>query len=233
MFIADWIDGLLSLRTDPSRHLSSASRQVGAMEDGWLAGKRKADDDAIVTPQKRWMAMWESGVGSELTRPKRKAAENAGQAIKRQIIEGDLIDPTNKRSEYVGTTPSKNSKTGQVVIDRMIREGNVRQTTSGYELLDPKTGAWVDVDDKIHMGHKIDAVTFWNKIGRYHGEKSAYVRNFMLDPNNYELQIGSYNSSAGASLRQQYQEVSSTRRNSIYGDDRLQHYNLTRESMYD
>jgi len=54
------------------------------------------------------------------------------------------------------------------------------------------------------MAHKTDAVTWWNQSGRFFGEKAPEVRQFMLDPNNYELQPNSLNRAAGASLRETY-----------------------------
>ena len=38
------------------------------------------------------------------------------------------------------------------------------------------------------MTHKIDAVTWWNEVGRKYGPKSKEVRDWMLDPDNYYLE---------------------------------------------
>lgn len=54
------------------------------------------------------------------------------------------------------------------------------------------------------MGHKIDAVTWWNKKGRFTGAKSPRVRRFMRNPNNYELQPYWINRSNGAKLGETY-----------------------------
>lgn len=54
------------------------------------------------------------------------------------------------------------------------------------------------------MAHKIDAVTWWNEVGRKYGPKSPEVRKWMLDPDNYYLEHYSINRSQGANLRQTY-----------------------------
>jgi hypothetical protein len=54
------------------------------------------------------------------------------------------------------------------------------------------------------MSHTTDAVTAWNE-GLYEtGPKSQAVRDFMLDPNNYELDSSSINRSQGAQLNETY-----------------------------
>jgi hypothetical protein len=54
------------------------------------------------------------------------------------------------------------------------------------------------------MAHKTDAVTYWNAKGGYFGAKSPEVRQWMRDPDNYELEHFSTNRSAGAKLKQVY-----------------------------
>lgn len=49
-------------------------------------------------------------------------------------------------------------------------------------------------------GHR-DAVVYWNEEGKYTGAKSESVRNYMTNPDNYYLELESYNKSDGASLR--------------------------------
>ena len=54
------------------------------------------------------------------------------------------------------------------------------------------------------MGHNPeDAVSYWNRCGRYHGAKSQAVRKWMLDPNNYRLEYGPGNCSRGAKSKEQ------------------------------
>ena len=38
------------------------------------------------------------------------------------------------------------------------------------------------------MAHKVDAVSWWNSVGRKYGAKSKEVRKFMLNPDNYYLE---------------------------------------------
>ena len=48
--------------------------------------------------------------------------------------------------------------------------------------------------------YHMDAVEYWNKVGKYYGAKSDEVRKYMLNPNNYYLEHKKYNRAAGASL---------------------------------
>ena len=70
------------------------------------------------------------------------------------------------REQYMGRTPGKNSSTGQKVIDRMKSEGLVRYTEDSIEVYHPDTG-WVDIT-MTDMGHKVDAVKWWNETGRFY-----------------------------------------------------------------
>lgn len=56
------------------------------------------------------------------------------------------------------------------------------------------------------MGHNPeDAVSYWNRCGRYHGAKSHQaVRKWMLDPNNYRLEYEPGNCSRGAKSKERY-----------------------------
>jgi len=54
------------------------------------------------------------------------------------------------------------------------------------------------------MAHTVDAVTWWNQVGRHSGARSQAVRDFMFDPDNYTLEYFSKNRSAGAMLHQGY-----------------------------
>ncbi|MBK9579775.1 MAG: hypothetical protein IPO40_22125 [Fibrobacteres bacterium] len=62
------------------------------------------------------------------------------------------------------------------------------------------------------MGHKHDAVQYWNKTGRKHGPKSKPVRKWMLDPDNYELQHYNSNRSSGAKLKDRYRDPPKTKK---------------------
>lgn len=54
------------------------------------------------------------------------------------------------------------------------------------------------------MGHKIDAVIWWNSNGRFTGMRSEAVERFMKDPDNYELEETTQNSARGAALSERY-----------------------------
>jgi hypothetical protein len=117
---------------------------------------------------------------------------------------------TSARMRYMGRTPDKYSRTGREVVERMRREGKIvgegpllRGNPNNLQLRAPD-GTLHRIDDTIDMGHKTDAVNWWNAEGRNYGPKSPEVRQWMLDPNNYELQLRSLNRSAGASLGVQY-----------------------------
>lgn len=97
--------------------------------------------------------------------------------------------PKSDREKYVGRTPGKNSRTGREVQQRMRDEGTLRDNpdTGRPEVYDPRTGDYIDIKD-TDMGHKHDAVDYWNTEGKYHGPKDQRVRDWMLDPKNYELE---------------------------------------------
>ena len=102
--------------------------------------------------------------------------------------------PSN-RDKYMGKTPSKKSKVGQAVIDKMRSEGRIREGAEGLEFK-AGDGNWYSVD-RADMAHIKDAVSWWNEEGRNYGAKSPEVRAFMKDPNNYELELDSINRSQG------------------------------------
>lgn len=80
---------------------------------------------------------------------------------------------------------------------RKKAEGKIKDGKFEYK------GKWYNIKD-ADMGHKIDAVTWWNKKGRFTGAKSPRVRRFMRNPNNYELQPYWINRSNGAKLGETY-----------------------------
>ncbi|NSX55261.1 GH-E family nuclease [Parasulfitobacter algicola] len=111
------------------------------------------------------------------------------------------------RRQYLGATPSKYSKTGREVRERMRREGTLRTNprTGKDEFLD-ENGTWRLVDSpNTHMGHHpVDAVDYWNNTGRYHGAKSSQVRDWMLDSSNYRFEYGPLNTSRGGATPSRY-----------------------------
>lgn len=121
--------------------------------------------------------------------------------------EGVLVHNGGYRDDYLGRTPSKNSKTGREVFERMLNEtpptarledefGN-----SVKEFWDPENQKWRDVSE-ADMGHLHDAVDYWNTEGILHGPKAPEVRKWMLDSDNYKLEYFRTNRSRGAILGQ-------------------------------
>jgi hypothetical protein len=112
------------------------------------------------------------------------------------------VGKCSPRDQYLGRTPGKSSRTGREVIERMTKEGKIRQGEDGLEVFHPDAG-WVDIKD-TDMGHITDAVEYWNTTGRTHGAKSQEVRDWMLDSDNYELEPYWINRSNGAKLTDTY-----------------------------
>jgi RHS repeat-associated protein len=113
-----------------------------------------------------------------------------------------------KRDMFMGSTPGKHSKFGKEVKVHMEGLKTYRKTKKGEEVhvaVGAKgTKKWLPLDQDIHMGHKIDAVKYWNGVGRFFGAKSDAVRGFMTDSENYEFEHGPTNSSNGAGLAMRY-----------------------------
>lgn len=133
-----------------------------------------------------------------------KATREALEKAHRNADELAAKNPiTGRRSKYVGSTPSKKSQVGQDVIRRMNDEGKIRGwKPDAPDNLDRvkvlgEDGKWYKIAD-TDMGHvPIDAVSYWNNVGRYHGPKSPEVRDWMKDSNNYELQPSHINQADG------------------------------------
>ena len=131
----------------------------------------------------------------------------------------DWYDPLGlwRRNAFVGRTPSKVSKTGRAVMQRMLANDQIQGITSAQiskirrSSQIPSAATFTDINGKqyplrqAHMGHNPeDAVSYWNRCGRYHGAKSQAVRKWMLDPNNYRLEYGPGNCSRGAKSKERY-----------------------------
>ncbi|MBQ2983023.1 MAG: hypothetical protein IJD58_13055 [Lachnospiraceae bacterium] len=102
----------------------------------------------------------------------------------------------------MGRTPSKKSRTGNEVIERMKSEEKIG-TVRGQVQFKASNNRWYPLNE-ADMAHKIDAVAWWNEEGRKYGPKSKEVRGFMLDSNNYYLEHYSINRSQGAKLNLEY-----------------------------
>ncbi|WP_170973492.1 PAAR-like domain-containing protein [Rhizobium sp. FKY42] len=148
-----------------------------------------------------------------------KAAKEAAEAAGKKEAEKEAVEAGEQgarislktrlkslREKYLGKTPGKNSRTGKEVRERMRKEGTLRTNRRGKdEFLDEK-GVWRPVDSpQTHMGHHpMDAVDYWNSTGRYHGAKSAEVRAWMLNSDNYRFEWGPLNSARGGASSSRY-----------------------------
>ena len=136
-------------------------------------------------------------------------ADGAAKTLKKSsddIVE--KVKRVSKRRKYLGTTPGKSSRTGRDVTQRMRDEGKITTIDGEDHLIwtNPSTGKpELYPLSETDMGHyPVDAVTYWNSEGIKHGAKSEEVRQWMLDPDNYELQPSWYNRSEGAKLGARY-----------------------------
>ena len=88
--------------------------------------------------------------------------------------------------------------------DLRVKNGvtQIRYTAPGE-----KRGKWYDLDEKVDLAHKTDAVTWWNTVARPKGYKprGQEVRAWMLDSKNYTLQPRSVNRSMGAQIGETYE----------------------------
>lgn len=116
----------------------------------------------------------------------------------------------DKRNKYVGSTPSKWSDVGKQVLERMHDEDSSqiknmpdgdRSDWTRDDLEDVQVrgedGNWYPYDE-LNMGHyPIDAVVYWNNVGRFYGPKAPEVVEWMNDPDSYLLQPGPINQEDG------------------------------------
>ena len=112
---------------------------------------------------------------------------------------GVLVHNDCLRLQYLGRTPGKTSRTGKDVIERLRSEGKVIGYGSKAKFLNEADGQWYKLK-YADMSHIRDAVWYWNRYGRHTGARSAQVRAWMLNPNNYTLEHFKNNRSAGAML---------------------------------
>jgi len=84
----------------------------------------------------------------------------------------------------------------------MEREGTIRTNPeTGAKEFQAPNGQWHDLS-VADMAHKEDVVRWWNRKGKYYGEKAPEVRRWMENPDNYYLEHLSKNRSDGAKLGQ-------------------------------
>lgn len=85
----------------------------------------------------------------------------------------------------------------------MNKERTARIKNGKKQFKSKKEGKWYDID-QADMSHKVDAVSWWNRVGRKFGAKSKEVREWMLDSKNYELEYYKINRSKGGKLNEIY-----------------------------
>lgn len=107
------------------------------------------------------------------------------------------------REDTVGRTPPKDSSVGREVMDRMRQQGKIRGNPPHEEVFHQPTQEWYPLAE-CDMGHTTDAVRWWNKEGKYYGEKSDMVRDWMNDAKNYELEPSRINRSRGGQVDEHY-----------------------------
>lgn len=140
----------------------------------------------------------------------KNAGKEAAEKALKEVKDTKVPKPKSKRTQYLGATPGKSSRTGREVIARMRNEGKIVGEPPKLRWTDPATGRTrlVDIKD-CDMGHSpTNAVDWWNDTGYKYGPKSKEARDFMLDPAHYELQPSSWNRSEGAKLPGRYRDPS-------------------------
>ncbi len=137
-------------------------------------------------------------------------------------------DPSGygRREEYMGSTLKMNSPGGREVLDRMLRDGlidlsgisdqNLRLKIEEQGFKDGKIKITKGLKDEIqfvsrddgqlhylsegNMAHLRNAVDAWNEEYYKFGKKSEQAKEFMKDPNNYEIETEQANKRDGARL---------------------------------
>ncbi|MDT7786953.1 MAG: hypothetical protein QOF58_5372, partial [Pseudonocardiales bacterium] len=155
----------------------------------------------IIRPRLKSTDGWHAPQGGRTGKP-----EKVGPVHVNAAWEEYVDDP---RDFYVGRTPPKDSKIGMQVEARMRDEGKI----VGNEVLYARGARGNPLPpgqvtryplSVCAMGHLIDAVTWWNSNGRFTGPQSPEVRQFMEDPDNYEIEPSRPNSLRGALLGTKY-----------------------------
>jgi hypothetical protein len=111
----------------------------------------------------------------------------------------------NRRYIFMGPNPRIDSDIGLKVQARMRAEGKLDgnivrygRDAAGGRLPPGQFTTWPI--SECAMGHIVDAVHWWNSNGRHTGPQSAEVAQFMMDPDNYEIEPSAPNSLRGAKL---------------------------------
>jgi hypothetical protein len=135
-----------------------------------------------------------------------------------EVFEGDA------RNKYLGGNPDRDSPMGQALYLKVAKKMQ-RQNKLRFADLKEDLGSAIILYggleytlDQCHLSHVIDAQAWWNANGRLTGARSATVKSFMWDPDNYELEPAKYNLARGAPLAQpQFQYRPPIRRRAVSG----------------
>lgn len=177
--------GAFSAETEFEAGLPRPAVAQVVSEDAASANVRLVDAGGIPAPQPPTLR----GMSAEPAAPTAQAAP------------GRL----SKRLQYMGRTPGKGSRTGREVIERMKAEGRIVETEQGMLQVVCPGGRCADLSE-TDMSHLQDAVRYWNREGYKHGPKAPDVRDFMLDPKNYELEPSATNRARGGQTTERYKD---------------------------
>ncbi len=206
-------DDILVLRLDDSQIETTAEHPFWVPERGWVQAGELTTTDQLLSKDGDQIAI--TGI-EQRSAPQLVYNFEVAEAHNYFVDEKQVLahnpkyckKPKSRRLLTMGRTPGKGTKTGRIVKARMKSKGWIKKI-GGVEYVKVSVtqgGArvWKPINRQIHMGHIVDAVDYWNKIGYKTGAKSKTVRKFMLDASNYELEWGPLNSSNGAKLGQTY-----------------------------
>jgi len=138
----------------------------------------------------------------------------------------NAFQPLAARESCVGSTPRRESTVGLTVRARMATEANPDDATKKMAYQDNQGQWWIYSIrpagagptipptgyyewERCDMGHHPqDAVAWWNRTGKWlsrlpNGNPGQAIREWMTDPNHYQLQLDSHNSSAAGITRTQ------------------------------
>lgn len=117
-----------------------------------------------------------------------------------QIIPYHIVD---RRKTFMGS----NVSTGTLLRRYRAKDWYRVNPNSGEEEVKFRpvpSGDWVRLADCDKSHEPEDAVSFWNREGYKHGPRSAVVRAWMNNPNNYIFEPSSENRARGSRHDEEY-----------------------------
>ena len=184
--------------------VSAGTKAAEAASAGSKAAEAAAAGGKAAEAAKAAKAAEAAGISVEVG----QAVTKSGKTVKEFSTtnwKGVKIKARSLRELFLGKTPGKNTRTGREVIERMEKEGKIRENVvTGEKEFQASDGQWYDMSKADMAHHPRDAVSWWNQEGRGYGARSPEVREFMTNSNNYVLDHQSINRSAGAKLNENY-----------------------------